>query len=924
MKNTRSHTGRRPARTVPLALTQFKDSWSHTLDVPGVGDDDGTTVSWHYLDNGPELSQRGLTPIGTVLAVHGNPTWSYLWRGLMADSVRAAEHEAPVWRVVAVDQLEMGYSQRTGQPRALAQRVRDLSAFTAALELAGPVVTLGHDWGGVISLGWALDHPEQLAGVALLNTAVHHPQDTPIPAVLRVASAPPILRIGAVTSRAFLNTTLSLARPILAPMVADAFRAPYRRAADREGIGGFVADIPAHPEHPSAAELQRIAAGVAALQVPALLLWGPRDPVFSDRYLNDLIARLPHARVHRFEDAGHLVAEDAPYAPAILEWLSTEVTSARNGDGHDGNHRGDGGDADSGGGGEAGGGGDVDQFEPLWSHLDARSADPGPAVIDMAVSDGQEPRTVSWQLLSQRVREIAAGLHAIGVGKGDRVSLLVQPGPTLTALVYACLRIGAIVVVADAGLGVRGLSRAEVGAQPDYVIAQNRGLVAARTLGWPGVRIAADFAGPAARTALGVRYLLTDIAELGRKSTLPPEPGPNDEAAVLFTSGSTGPAKGVVYTHAQLSAVRDTLAARFNVEADTGIVTGFAPFALLGPALGTRSATPRMDVSAPRTLTAPAVAAAVAASGAQIVFMSPAAVLNVVATAQDLLDADRVALRQVSTFLSTGAPIGAPLLTSMRDVMPHATAHTPYGMTECLLVTDITLLAIQQSASSPDSGVCVGLPIGSAHVRISTLDAAGVAVGEPMMQSGVLGEVVIAAPHLKQRYDRLWLTDRQAERATERHRALGEDESLNEGPTRWHRTGDVGHLDAAGRLWIEGRLSHVITRPAGPLAPVGIEQQLERVPGVRRTALVGVGPNGVQQAVAVVEPASGGPWAVRRPGLAPTELAAAARKASPEPLAAVLVVPTMPTDIRHNSKIDRTRLARWADRVLAGQRGGRP
>ena len=98
----------------------------------------------------------------------------------------------------------------------------------------------------------------------------------------------------------------------------DAYRAPYRSAARREGIGGFVADIPSDRRSESFAELARIAAGVAALDVPALMLWGPEDPIFTDRYLDDLADRLPHADIHRFEGAGHLVAEDRPYADAVL------------------------------------------------------------------------------------------------------------------------------------------------------------------------------------------------------------------------------------------------------------------------------------------------------------------------------------------------------------------------------------------------------------------------------------------------------------------------------------------------------------------------------------------------------------------------------------------------------------------------------
>ncbi|MCA5891809.1 alpha/beta fold hydrolase [Isoptericola sp. NEAU-Y5] len=876
-----ARAGARAADTVPPGLPGLEVRYSRVLT-------DACGAQWHYLDNLPDLADAADEALeGTVLAVHGNPTWSYLWRRLVAAGAEAG------WRVVAVDQLEMGLSQRAADPadryRTLPERVADLAAFTDALGLTGPVVTLGHDWGGVVSLGWAVDHPDRLAGVALLNTAVHQPDDVPLPAPLRLALAGPVLPLGTRSTRAFLETTLALARPALPAHVADAYRLPYRRADERAGIEGFVADIPAGREHPSRPELDRIAAGVAALKVPALMLWGPHDPIFSDRYLDDLVHRLPHAHVHRFADAGHLVAEDADWVGPVTGWLRTTVEPS--------------GPAGPSAGPSAG---PQPPFVPLWAALDARAADAAPAVLDLSAAEGSVARSVTWRALHRQVLRVAAGLHAIGVRRGDRVSLLVEPGPTLTALVYACLRIGAVVVVADAGLGVRGMTRAQRGAWPQFVVAQRKGLAAARTLGWPGVRISADALSPAVRRALGVEHELVDVARAGQGTDLPPEPGPLDEAAVLFTSGSTGPAKGVVYTHAQLSALRDVLAAHLDVGAGTGLVTGFAPFALLGPALGTRSVTPVMDVSRPRTLTARAVADAVRAADGDMVFLSPAAILNVVDTAGELDAADRDALARVRTFLSTGAPIGADLLAAAARLMPRATAHTPYGMTECLLVTDITGDGVRDAAAEPDDGVCVGVPLPGVEVLVSALDAGGAATGEPGRAPGVLGEVLVRAPHLKQRYDRLWLTDRAAERDTP--------------PGRWHRTGDVGHLDDAGRLWIEGRLAHVLTTADGPLAPVGPEQHAERVAQVRRAAVVGVGPAGVQHAVAVVETLP----ATRRPGLAPARLAAAVRGACPVPLVAVLVAPRMPTDVRHNSKIDRARLAAWADGILTGGRVGAP
>ena len=506
-----------------------------------------------------------------------------------------------------------------------------------------------------------------------------------------------------------------------------------------------------------------------------------------------------------------------------------------------------------------------------------------------------------------RVRRLAAGLDRLGVRHGDRVSLLVPPGPTLTAVVYACLRIGAVVVVADAGLGVRGLTRAVRGACPDFVIGETLGLTAARTLGWPGVRISAARLPGHRRDA---RCRVQPERPRGEPATFTPCPTlpADDPAAILFTSGSTGPAKGVVYTHGQLSALRDVLSAHFEVTKDTGLVTGFAPFALLGPALGTRSVTPDMDVSSPRTLTATAVAAAVRESDGRIVFLSPAAILNVVDTAAALTPDDRAALARVRTFLSTGAPIGARLLEAAAQLMPNATPHTPYGMTECLLVTDVTLEGVRDAAEAPDAGVCVGMPIGSNRVLVSALDREGRATGAPSAAPGVLGEVVVSAPHLKDHYDRLWFTDREATRDTA--------EAASASGTRWHRTGDVGHLDERGRLWIEGRMPHVLVTADGPIAPVGPEQQVEHVGAVRRAAVVGVGPHGLRQAVAVVETVA--PTA--RPGLADPELTAAVRASTGIPLVAVLAVPRLPTDIRHNSKIDRSRLSGWAERVLAGGR----
>ncbi|UNK47371.1 alpha/beta fold hydrolase [Arthrobacter sulfonylureivorans] len=910
-------------------------AWSRRVRVPSTAavDPAGNAHTWHLLDNGPQLAESGIEPAGTLLCVHGNPTWSYLWRTLLA---AAGDAVAP-WRVVAVDQLDMGFSERTGRFRRLEDRITDLGDLTAELGITGPVVTVGHDWGGVISLGWATRHRGQLAGVVLTNTAVH-PAGFGLPAPLKLALHPAVHQWGTTTSAAFLRVTHALAHPPLEKDVKDAFMAPYRHAARRTGVGNFVADIPADESTPSWNTLNEVAEGIRTLDVPALIMWGPKDPVFSDRYLRDLMDRLPHADVHRFEGAGHLLPEDRDFATPLFTWLAAPVVD-----------RGSASDRVETRGGRPKAARPARRsvetrpgtFRPMLAELHERRTDNSPAVVDMAplAAPGAGPRTLTWAELAGQVDLLADGLAGIGVKAGDRINLLVPPGIELTSLIYACLKLGAVIVVADAGLGPAGLSRAIKGAGPQFIVGIERAFVAARLFNWPGQRISVTEMGEAKRKLYGIAHTVPELVEAaaagpaaGRSllgAGAPPlttdasapvvdqasasesaetrvaPPAPDDDAAILFTSGSTGPAKGVVYTHRQLAAMRDTLKDTYGLEAGTSLVAGFAPFALLGPALGATSVTPDMDVTAPKTLTAAALADAAAAVDATAVFASPAALANVLAAADGLTDEHRVALSSVELLLSAGAPIPEPLLAKVQSLVPSSTLHTPYGMTEALPVTDISLDGIRAAGSG--NGVCVGTPVSGATVAIAAVASDGSVSDQPTTNPGVTGEILVSAPHVKDRYDRLWITQRHSASVP-----------------GWHRTGDVGHLDAEGRLWVEGRLAHIITTASGVATPVAAEQAAETHDGVRLAAVVGVGPSGAQVPVAVVEtlpPAT-------KPGTAPRALGeqvrAAVERSTGLDLAAVLAVPELPTDIRHNSKIDRARLAKWAAKSLAGGRIRKP
>ncbi|MGY1856984.1 alpha/beta fold hydrolase [Modestobacter sp. SYSU DS0290] len=850
---------------LPPGLPGLDPAWSRWVTV---ADAAGVKREWHLLDNGVR------EPVGTLLCVHGNPTWSYLWRRLLAAA-------PPGWRVVAPDHLGMGFSERLASPRTLAERVADLGDLTAALGITGPVVTVGHDWGGILSLGWALAHRDQLRGVVLTNTAVAMPEGDAGPALIRLAHLPGVRGTATVGTPLFVRATTALSWPPLPAAVRNAFAAPYRDARRRGSVGDFVADIPFADGHPSRPDQEAIAEGIRELDVPALLMWGPRDPVFGERYLTDLRSRLPHAQVHRFEGASHLLPEDAPrYAAAVAQFVADLDAPPASAPPRPA----------------------VPADRRPWSALAARAGDDSPAVVE--VGGG----TVSWSALHRRVEELAAGLRAAGLRPGQRVALLVEPSADLTASVYAVWRAGGAIVVVDRGLGLAGMRRALRGASVDAVIGSAQGLAAARAMGLPGLRFAAGRLPTAARRALGVAHDLAELEQLGRAGgPVADESTADDDRAVLFTSGATGPAKGVVYTQAQVVAQIALVREAYGLTADDRFVAAFAPFAILGPALGIGSAVPDIDVTAPGTLTAAALADAVSAVDATVLFAAPAALRRVVATAGELTAAQRSALAGVRLVMSAGAPVPASLLRALREVLPAAEAHTPYGMTEALPVTDVSLAEIeaaeQEAGGTPD-GVCVGRPLPGVEVRVSPLDGTGAATGPLSTAPGVTGEVCVRGAHVKDRYDALWITERLSSR-----------------DAGWHRTGDVGHLDADGRLWVEGRLPHVVTTPAGPVTPVGVEQRVEQLPGIAAAAAVGVGPAGTQALVVVVVPEGGG---ARRGRLQPadTELADAVRARAVVPVAAVLTADRLPVDIRHQSKVDRAAVARQADRLLAGSRTG--
>jgi pimeloyl-ACP methyl ester carboxylesterase len=268
--------------------------WHRTVRIERSGVAD---VEWSILDTGEGLH-------GTIVCVHGNPTWGYLWKDFL-------ETLSPEWRVVAVDQTGMGWSQRSTR-RTLEARVAELVAFCEQ-HTSGPIVLAAHDWGGPVALGAvsSLD----VRAVILGNTGVGLPERTKMPPLISTARR--FVDLLCRRSSVFVSGTAAMTKK----QFREALRAPYRKADRRAAVADFVADIPLTEKDESWSALQKSADNLSNLEVPLLLVWGGRDPVFHDRFLSDLLRRAPHADVHRFPEAAHLVPLDEPMAAVASSWL---------------------------------------------------------------------------------------------------------------------------------------------------------------------------------------------------------------------------------------------------------------------------------------------------------------------------------------------------------------------------------------------------------------------------------------------------------------------------------------------------------------------------------------------------------------------------------------------------------------------------
>jgi acyl-CoA synthetase (AMP-forming)/AMP-acid ligase II len=520
----------------------------------------------------------------------------------------------------------------------------------------------------------------------------------------------------------------------------------------------------------------------------------------------------------------------------------------------------------------------------------------------LARADRIDYLALDYGELSAEVAAWRTRLAAAGLRPGDRTLVMVRQGLPLIALVFALFELGALPIVIDPGMGREAFLRCVAHSRPRALV----GIPFARLLShlfrtaFRSVELRIPVSGsPLARiTPPASRRPADDAGALARAAT--------DAAAILFTSGSTGAPKGVIYAHgqfdSQVSLIRDTY----------GIAPGeidfplLPLFALFNPALGMTTIVPTTDPARPASADPALLVRAILQENVTNSFGSPTLWGKITNHCQTT----GLTLPSVRRVLSAGAPVPPWLWEQLPPLIPNGLLHSPYGATEALPVSTISaaeVLALTAAATLTGAGTCVGRVISPNTVKIIAPPDGPLAdlSAARELPTGEVGEIIVSGPTVTSEYDGLPEATAAAKIPS---------------PVLYHRLGDLGYFDAAGRLWFCGRRVEAVHTASGLLYTEQIEPLFSAHPRVRRCALVGIASAGFQRAVIIVEPVT--PETV----YSSTEC----RRLARELRAIALQHPQtihfktfyfrekFPLDVRHNAKIHRLALARWVEKKAIG------
>ncbi len=509
----------------------------------------------------------------------------------------------------------------------------------------------------------------------------------------------------------------------------------------------------------------------------------------------------------------------------------------------------------------------------------------------------------TFKQLDAECDRYAFGMTRAGICKGTRVLLMVKPSLEFIALTFALFKTGAVPILIDPGMGRKRLLECIGDVSPEAVV------------GIPLVHLVRQFFRRPFRSSrinlvVGGKapFLARDLEKLSPPITKPftiADTTRSSTAAILFTTGSTGPAKGVIYEHGMFGAQVTLLRETYQFQPGEVDLAGLPVFALFDVALGMTCVVPDMDPTRPAQVNPLNIVEAIQDHGVTNSFGSPAIWKQVVPYCRQ----NGIRLPSVKRILMSGAPVPGDLIRDFKGVLPNGDIYTPFGATESLPVTSISGEEIVNQTyplSREGFGTCVGRAVPGVTLKIMAITDEPVSEWLNSLELGPnkVGEIVVKGPMVTRAYD-------NREKATA-------EAKIRQGEETWHRMGDVGYLDSGGRLWFCGRKGHRVMTASGPLYTVPCEAIFNRHPAVFRSALVGVGKWGKQVPVIVIEPhPERFPEAEdAKNNLSRELLHLASAYPHTSDFRYVLFHRSFPVDIRHNAKIFRQKLAIWAEKRI--------
>ncbi len=518
------------------------------------------------------------------------------------------------------------------------------------------------------------------------------------------------------------------------------------------------------------------------------------------------------------------------------------------------------------------------------------------ALVDRGSATWGKPRRFTFARLWGEVDRQSCRLRKLGFEPGVTCLVLLRNSAEFVASVFALFKVGAVPILIDPGMGLGRFLKVVDEVSPEALLGIPRAFALRKLAPRPFRKVKA-------MACWGHFPEIPDLRKGRLDADVPvTEADPSGMAAVLFTSGSTGPAKGVVYTHGIFCRQVEVLRTVYQFRDDDIDLPGFPLFGLFSAALGVTGVVPALDPSRPAQCRAADLLAQIHEHGVTSLQGSPAIWKRV---AQECLRR-KITLPTVRRLITFGAPIPFDFIEAWREIAPYARIHTPYGATEALPVTDIEaceLLTTKHARNHEGAGLCVGRPLDLNEVRVVARDGPDPEnrCVEPL-PPGMVGEVAVRGPVVTESYFR-----KPEATAVSKVRTP-------EGT--WHLMGDLAYFDEQGRLWLVGRKSHTVppSVPGGePLYPLPGEALVLPHPEVERVALV----DGFAQPVLVVERKAGS--RSRDDVLARECLALLHQVPAYAGVSQVLFHPGLPVDPRHNAKIHREELSVWAKRI--GSRG---